>query len=156
MRPPIAGRVPLVLLLIAVASSVAGCAVNTGPPSPTPADFPGIASVLARHGITVAGVVSGDAGCRDSDLTKVAVSFGASGLDQAEPTLVHAYLFRDQAAFDRRRAQVDACLRSYVRDPADLGLIEAPPWVVAGPGPWAPEFAAALREALTEALEQGG
>ena len=41
-------------------------------------------------------------------------------------------------------------------DPDDLGLIEASPYVLAGPGPWAPDFAAELRRSLTESAGTGG
>jgi hypothetical protein len=104
-----------------------------------------------RHGITPSHFVSGDAGCPDPELTPVAVSFDVEGLDQMEPTRIHVYLFRNQASYERLRPSIDLCVPSYASDPAAFGFIEAPPYVAAGPGPWAPDFAAAMREALTEA-----
>mgnify|MGYP001571762427 CR=1 FL=1 len=135
---------------------IAGCRVETGPPSPTPADFPGIVRVMARQGIVVQDIVSGDAGCPDPALTRLAIAFSASGLDQTGPVRIHAYLFRDRAAFDRLRPSIDLCARIFVTDPATFGSIEAPPFVLAGQGPWAPGFAAALRASLTAAAESGG
>jgi hypothetical protein len=137
---------------VAVALAVAACGVTTGEPSPTPTDILGIAAILRDHGITASRFVSGDAGCADRDLTQLAVGIDAVGLDQTTPTRVHFYLFRNQEVYDRLRPAIDACAISFVTDPADFGLIEAPPYVAAGPGPWAPEFNAAVRDALTEAV----
>lgn len=136
---------------VIVAAALAGCRITTGEPSATPTDIRGIGAFLHEQGITASGFVSGDAGCPDRDLTQLAVSMDVSGLDQADNTRIHVYLFRDQAAYDRLRSAVDDCLASYVTDPAALGLIEAPPYVAAGAGPWSPGFSAALRRALSKA-----
>jgi hypothetical protein len=54
------GRLAVVL---AVGLIVAGCGtISTSAPVPTPAGFPGIASVLSDRGIAVTNIVSGDAG----------------------------------------------------------------------------------------------
>jgi hypothetical protein len=141
----------IAIAVCAILLSMAGCAVTTGQPSATPADILGIAADLGEQGITASGFVSGDAGCADRDLTQLAVSMDVSGLDQVEPTRIHLYLFRDQEAYDRLRPAIDACLSAFVTDPAALGLIETPPYVAAGAGPWAPGFSTALRTALTKA-----
>jgi hypothetical protein len=135
----------------AILMSMAGCAVTTGQPSATPADILGIAADLGEQGLSASDFVSGDAGCADRELTQLAVSMDVTGLDQAEPTRIHLYLFRDQAVYDRLRSAVDACVASFATDPAAFGLIEAPPYVAAGAGPWAPAFNRALRTALTKA-----
>ena len=63
---------------------VAACGVvDPTPPSPTPADFGGIAAALVQAGVKVVHPVSGDAGCDDRVLEPTAISFDASGLDQA-------------------------------------------------------------------------
>jgi hypothetical protein len=143
---------PAAIVALSCALAVAACGVTTGEPSPTPTDILGIAAILRDHGITASRFVSGDAGCSDRDLTQLAVGIDAVGLDQATPTRVHFYLFRNKAVYDRLRPAIDACAISFVTDPADFGLIEAPPYVAAGPGPWATEFNAALRASLTEAI----
>jgi hypothetical protein len=51
---------------------------------------------------------------------------------------------------------IDACARSYVTDPAAYGSIQASPFVLAGPGPWAPQFQDHLRHALVIAAGNGG
>jgi len=141
---------PTILLLVVVL--VAGCAkLVENAPVATPLDFPGIAGQLARRGIAVDKIASGDAGCQDAELARTAIRFAGSGLDQATPVTLYVYIFRDRAAYDRRRQSVDACARSYVSDPLQLGSVDAPPFVVMGRGPWAPRFAAALRSAMTEA-----
>ena len=154
----LAGRaspVPAALALAGVL--VAGCGlVSTSAPPATPADFPGIASELSRRGLVVDDIVSGDAGCDDPELARTAIRFTAAGLDQTEPTPMYLYIFRNRGAFERNRTAVDACLPAYVTDADDLGLIEASPFVLAGPGPWAPEFAAELRRSLTESAGTGG
>lgn len=151
---PVRVAVP-VLLSLGLVLLVGACAVETGPPEPTPAAFEGIVLALRSQGIAVEGVVSGDPGCSDPELVAVAVRFEAAGLDEPRPRLVYLYRFRDRAAFDRLRTRVDACARSYISDPATFASVEAPPFVLVGQGPWAPAFAAALRAALTEAAGSG-
>jgi hypothetical protein len=142
------------LAAIAFGLALAGCGVTTGEPSPTPTDILGIAAILRDHGLAASNFVSGDAGCADRDLTQLAVSMDVGGLDQASATRIHLYLFRNQDAYDRLRPAIDACAASFVTDPDDFGLIEAPPYVAAGAGPWAPSFNSALRAALTKASGQ--
>ncbi|HWP61889.1 MAG TPA: hypothetical protein VNO86_00245 [Candidatus Binatia bacterium] len=155
-RPRSAAPLALVPLLVLLVLLVVACAVETGPPEPTPARFDGIVLALQRHGIAVADVVSGDPGCADTELVAVAVRFEASGLDAATPYRVYLYRFRDRAAFDRLRTRVDACARAYVADPETFASVEAPPFVLVGQGPWPPGLAAALRAGLTEAAGNGG
>ena len=73
------------------------------------------------------------------------MSFDAQGFDQKTPTRIYFYGFRNRATFERLASTVDACARSYVTDPADYGSIQASPFVLAGPGPWAPTFTERLR-----------
>ena len=124
-------------------------------PQPTPADFPGMAGILSQQGIRVDRIVSGDAGCDDVDLARTAIGFDASGLDQAAPVRIHAFIFRNRAAYERLRAWVDGCARTFVSDPATFESIEASPYVVAGQGPWGPAFRDALRAAVIEAAGTG-
>lgn len=135
---------------------LAGCGfVSTTSPPATPTDFPGIASELARRGIVVDEIRSGDPGCAGTDLAPTAIRFTARGLDQQEPTPVYVYIFRNREAFERRNTDVYACARSYVTDADAFGSIEASPFLMIGPGPWAPAFEAELRDALTEAAGGG-
>ena len=136
---------------------LAGCSALSGrPPTPTPADFTGIVASLARHGVTIDHVVSGDAGCPDQALARTAISFQARGADQPAPVKVYLYAFADEEAFDRLRAAVDACARSYVSDPSAFESIDASPFVLAGQGPWKAGFEEAVRAGLKEAAQQGG
>ena len=144
---------PVLLLLVFV---VAACGVlTTTPPAPTPADFQGIASEIVRRGIAIEHLVSGDAGCNDPVLNPTAIGLDASGLDQAEKVRLYLFIFRNRQAYERLRASVDECARSFVTDPDSFESIESSPFVLAGQGPWAPEFKAALRAALTEASGTG-
>lgn len=145
------------LATVALAMAVAGCGlVSTTPPSPTPADFLGIAAELARRGIAVDHYVAGDAGCNDHTLAPTAISFDASGLDQASPVHVYLYVFRNRATYERLRGTVDSCARTYVSDPDAYESIDQSPFVVAGQGPWSPEFEAALRAGFETAAGTGG
>jgi hypothetical protein len=145
--------VPLAALLLIL---VGACGtISTSAPEPTPADFEGIAAQLAKRGIVLGDVVSGDAGCQDPILIPTAIGFTAQGLDQAEPTRLHVYIFRNRDAFERLRAFVDACARSFVTDPETYETIEESPFVVAAQGPWAPTFEGAFREALKAAAGTG-
>jgi hypothetical protein len=136
--------------------ALAGCGlVSTSPPAPTPADFQGIATALASRGIAIDHVVSGEAGCDDIDLARTAIALDASGLDQASPTRIYLYIFRNRAAFERHRPEVDACVRAYVTDPQAFESVEASPFVVTGAGPWAPEFHSAVRAAIVAAAGTG-
>jgi hypothetical protein len=129
--------------------------ISTSAPEPTPSDFEGIAAQLAKRGIVLGEVVSGDAGCQDPTLIPTAIGFTAEGLDQAEPVRIHLYIFRNRDAFERLRATIDECARSFVTDPETYETIEESPFVVAAQGPWASKFEDAFREALKLAAGTG-
>ncbi len=148
-------RVPLVICLVALLVAACGV-VSTTPPAPTPADFPGFAIELGKRGVVVEHPVSGDAGCSDPILAPTAIGFDASGLDQAEVVRVYLYIFRNRAAFERLRASVDDCARTFVTDATTFESVEDSPFVVAGQGPWGSQFKAALRSALEVAAGTGG
>jgi hypothetical protein len=155
---PRAGGLALGLTMLALVALVSvGCSVlvDPTPPSPTPADFGGIAAALVQAGIKVAHPVSGDAGCQDRVLGPTAISFEASGLDQTTPVKVYTYLFADRATFERLRTTVDSCARTYVTDPDTYESAEQSPYVVAGQGPWGPQFKAKLREILAVTAGNG-
>jgi hypothetical protein len=138
--------------LAAVILIVAGCGRQVGTsPAPTPADFPGIAGFMSRHGIAIERIASGDAGCEDAELARTAIRFAASGLDQPAPVLLRIYIFRDRAAYDRRRLSVDACARSWITNANELISIDASPFVLMGQGPVGRSFASELRTSLREA-----
>jgi hypothetical protein len=152
---PRAARVAPALALIALL--LAGCGiVSTTAPSPTPADFPGIAAELAKQGINVNHAVSGDAGCDDHVLAPTAISFDAVGLDQATPVRLHLYVFRNRAVFERLRGTVDSCARAFVTDPESYESVDQSPFVIASQGPWGSAFEAALRQGLETAAGTGG
>ena len=65
------------------------------------------------------------------------------------------HVFRNRDSFERLRATVDDCARSFVTDPETYETIEQSPFVVAAQGPWAPDFEAAIREALKVAAGTG-
>jgi hypothetical protein len=136
-------------LSIAAVLALAGCGtISTSPPAPTPADFQGLAAELTKAGVVIDRIVSGDAGCDDPVLIPTAIGLDASGLDQPEPVRVYLYIFRNRASFDRLRSTVDDCAQSFVTDPDTFESVEQSPFVIAGQGPWAPEFEAAVRSAL--------
>jgi hypothetical protein len=131
-----------------------GTVSMTAPPA-TPTDFAGITGRLNAAQIKVRNWVSGDAGCQNPDLVKSAISFDASGLDQAEPVRIYLYIFRDRAAFERHRDQIGACAESWVTDPQSYEEIEQSPYIIAGQGPWGTAFEAAFRTTLEEAAGTG-
>lgn len=145
------------LAALAVIALVAGgCGtISTSAPAPTPADFQGIATELTKQRIRIEDLVSGDAGCTDPVLIPTAIGITASGLDQPEPVRLYLYIFRNRASFERLRATIDTCAASFVTDPETFETIEQSPFVVAAQGPWAPEFEAALRDALEIAAGTG-
>jgi len=149
-------RPALVATLAAVTVVGVACSAFTPQaPKPTATDFTGIVAELALAGVAVRNVTSGDPGCDDQRLARTAISFDATGLDQEQPTRVHLYAFKNAKAYDELRPVVDLCARSYVVDPAAYGTVDATPYVFAGSGPWAPDFADALREALGRAAVGG-
>ncbi len=142
--------------MLAALLLTAGCdAISTTPPAPTPADFQGIASELTKRSVVIDDLVSGDAGCTEPALIPTAIGLTASGLDQAEPVRLYLYIFRNRTSFEKLRADVDTCARSFVTDPETFETIEQSPFVVAGQGPWAPDFEAAVRTALEVAAGTG-
>ena len=143
----------VVLVALLVVAACGGVAVT--PPAPTPADMTGIATELTTRGLTLARLVSGDAGCDDPVLIPTAIGFDASGLDQAEPVRLRIYIFRNREAFERLRASVEQCARSYVTDPEAYEEVARSPYVLVAVGPWPPQFEAAVREALEVAAGNG-
>jgi hypothetical protein len=129
--------------------------ISMTPPAPTPADFQGIAAELTKRDIALDALVSGDAGCDDPTLIQTAIGFDASGIDQADPVRIHIYIFRNRASFEKLRATIDGCARAFVTDPQTFESVEQSPFVLAGQGPWAPGFEAAVRDALEVAAGTG-
>ena len=140
----------------AVALLVSACgSISTSPPAPTPADFQGIASEIVKRSVLIDDIVSGDAGCEDRELIPTAIRFDAKGLDQAEPVRIYLYIFRNRASFEKLRASVDFCARSFVTDADTYETVEQSPYVLAGQGPWAPRFESAIRDAAEVAAGTG-
>ncbi len=143
-------------LTIALAVLASACStISHSPPVPTAAPFPGIAVAMAQRGIRVDHIVSGDSGCPDPDLGKTAIGFDGSGLDQATPVRIHVFIFRNRETFERLRASVDGCARSFVTDPETYETVETSPYVLAGQGPWGAAFKTNLRAAIVEAAGTG-
>ena len=149
-------RLTIAAALMAVATVATACSAFTPQtPKPTAPTFAGIVSELARAGVGVENVVAGDPGCDDRRLARTAISFEASGVDQEMPTQVYLYAFKNASVYDELRPVVDLCARSYVTDPESYASVDATPYVFAGPGPWAPGFEDALRDALGRAAVGG-
>ena len=146
-----------ILFLAALIVTIVGACgrISTAEPAPTPADFTGIATELSKRGVAIDEIVSGDAGCQDPVLVPTAIGLTARGLDQAKPARLYLYIFRNREAFDRLRSSIDACAGSFVTDPDTFESVEQSPFVIAGQGPWAPDFKAAVREALVVAAGTG-
>lgn len=144
---------PLAALLLTLISACG--TISTSAPEPTPADFEGITAQLAKQGIALGDVVSGDAGCQDPTLVPTSIGFTAQGIDQVEPVRIHVYIFRNRDAFERLRASIDECARTFVTDPETYETIEESPYVVAAQGPWAPKFEDGFRMALKAAAGTG-
>ncbi|MHB8892221.1 MAG: hypothetical protein ACYC65_09300 [Candidatus Limnocylindrales bacterium] len=156
MAPSPAGRMRFVALVL-TALAVSGCGtISSTPPPATPTDFPGLAGRFNAVGIGVSDWVSGDAGCTDPDLVPTAISFDAHGLDQAADVHLYLYVFRNRASFERLRDRVGPCAAAFVTDAETYEEIQESPYVLAGQGPWAPEFEAAVRATLEEAAGTGG
>ena len=134
---------------------VIGCGDLGRSPEPTPADFPGIATELATRGLDLDGFASGDDGCSGDTLTPTAIGFDATGLGVTEPLHLRVYIFRNGDAYDRRRPDVDACVAEWATDLTTFEMVDARPFVLAGQGPWPPEFKAAIREAMRVAAGTG-
>ena len=153
--PPVR-RLRALLPAVLVTLALAGCGtISTTPPAPTPADFQGIATELTVRTIRIENIVAGDAGCDDRTLIPTAIGLTASGVDQPTPVRIYLYIFRNRGSFERLRATIDECARAFVTDPETFETVEQSPFVLAGQGPWAPGFEAAVREALTVAAGTG-
>jgi hypothetical protein len=152
-RPGSAARAIALGLVLLV---LAGCGqlLGTEPPA-TPTDFPGLTGRLRTAGIVLGDTVSGDAGCTDPDLVPASISTMASGLDQKTPVKLYLYIFRNREAWERQRASIGSCAQAWVTDPQTYEELEESPYVLAGQGPWAPEFEAALRTVLAQAAGTG-
>lgn len=157
-RPQRPARVDRALLALVAVLAVAasGCqAIKVNAPEPTPLDFGGIAGDIALEGVTVGRPISGDAGCHDPNIIPTAVGFDVSGLGVSTPIRARVYIFRDRAAYERRRPDVDTCVAAYAADPATVEFIEASPYVLVVQGPIPDAFKTALRTGLTKAAGNG-
>ena len=151
-----AWRAGLAAVLLVATMGLAGCAqVLQAPPTQNPEPFPGIAAQLGRFGVNVANWASGDPGCDDPTLSPTAIRFEAQGLDQATPVPIRIYIFKNREAWNRRAADVEACAIAWATDPATFELLQVSPYVVAGQGPWPPEFDAAMRQGIIAAAGTG-
>lgn len=143
--------------LLVLLVGLTGCSgILESPPVPDPESFPGISGQLGRFGVDVASWTSGDAGCDDPTLAPTAIRFDASGLDQPTPVQLRIYIFKDREAWERRLSDVDTCAAAWATDPATFEIVQVSPYVLAGQGPWPPQFDAALRKGLTESAGTGG
>lgn len=153
-RPAVAAAL---IAALAVALVASGCgSVLRSPPTPNPEPFPGIAGQLGRFGVDVISWTAGDPGCDDPTLSPTSIRFAAAGLDQPDPVQLRIYIFRNREAWERRKPDVDRCAAEWAEDPAAFELIDQSPYVLAGQGPWPPEFEDAVRKALRESAGNGG
>lgn len=150
-------RHALAAFVLGIAITAGGCgSLTVSPPVPGPESFPEFSSQLGRVGVGVESWTAGDAGCDDPTLAPTAIRFEARGLDQATRATLRIYIFRNRDAWERRQADVDMCVAAWADDPATFELVSTSPYVLAGQGPWPPEFEAAIRSALTAAAGSGG
>jgi hypothetical protein len=149
-------RVALLAVAAALVTLLGGCsALLEAAPTPTPQPFPGITGELGRVGVIVTSWTSGDGGCDDPTLSPTAIRFDAEGLDQPTPVHIRIYIFKNREAWERRSADVESCVATWATDPATFELLQVSPYVVAGQGPWPPEFDKAMREGITAAAGTG-
>lgn len=115
--------------------------------------------MLSHAGISLTNIVSGDAGCADTNLIPTAIGFDAVGLGVTTPVRLRIYIFNDRAAWQRRQPDVDACIAAWATDhgidPATVEMIGQTPYVVAGLGPWPAAFKTAVADVLREAAGNG-
>jgi hypothetical protein len=154
-RSPRPTRLAALLAVLVLALSACGGLIGTEPPA-TPTDFPGLAGRMKLAGVVLDDWVSGDAGCADPNLVPASISFNATGLDQATPVKIYLYVFRNKDAWERHRDAIGPCAQSWVTDAQTYEEIQESPYVIAGQGPWAPGFEAAVRSALATAAGTGG
>src|SRR5439155_21256621 len=134
------------VLAVLIGVGVAGCSgLVEGRPTPTPQDFGGLVEALRTAGIVATNPTSGDAGCADPNLVPTAIAFEATGPGLTAPVRLRVFIFANEAAYERRRPDVDACDAQWTTDPAPVETVDAAPYVVAGRGPWRAAFTTALR-----------
>jgi hypothetical protein len=85
-----------------------------------------------------------------------AIGFDLAGLGVTQPIRARVYIFGDTEAYDRRRADVDACVAAWATDPATVEFVDAAPFVLVVQGPVPAEFKAALVRAINTAAGRGG
>ena len=148
--------ISLAVLSLVASIALTGCSALVEPaPTPTPQPFPGITGELGRVGVDVLSWTAGDPGCDDPTLSPTAIRFDAQGLDQPTPATIRIYIFKNREAWTRRSADVERCVIDWAADVATVELLQVSPYVVAGLGPWPPQFDAAMREGITAAAGTG-
>ena len=146
MPHPLLRRSWFGLLAVVIVAACSGPIGET--PRPTPQDFETLVGELTKAGVLVNEVRSGDPGCDDATLAGPAISFSAHGLDQPDPARIHLFIFRNGDAYERRRADVDTCVRAFIADPSRIEAVDASPFVALSEGPWGPRFREAIRAVL--------
>ena len=135
---------------------IAGCsALQEAAPTPTPQPFPGIVGELGKVGVEAISWTSGDAGCDDPTLAPTAVRFDVQGLDQADPVQLRIYIFKNREAWTRRGPDVERCVTEWATDPGTFEILQISPYILAGQGPWPPEFDKAVHAGITAAAGTG-
>ena len=69
---------------------------------------------------------------------------------------MYLYVFRNRTSFERLRGLIGPCAAAFVTDADTYEEVQQSPYVLAGQGPWAPDFEAAIRRTLEEAAGTGG
>ena len=139
-RPVVASgsmSLPRSLGLGLVVLLVAGCSyVETTPPPPTPADFRGspASSSSAASSSTASSRATPAATTRSSARPPSrSTRRGSTRRPRSGSTCTSS---GNRATFERLRATIDACARTYVTDPQTYESVEQSPFVMAGQGPW--------------------
>ncbi len=139
------------LISLLLALTVAACG-NFTAPIPTPGTMDDVIAGLVLRGVTVHGLVSGNAGCPSSELHSNAVMMEVA-IDDRSAT--HAiYLFRWRRAGDyANSAQAFAgCVAEYqaLNPGQGISQVESEPWRAYGPG-WPADLGPRLVDALRAA-----
>ena len=140
-----------VLVTALFVALVGGCGVFTAP-APTAEAMDDVIANLVLRGMTVHSLVSGDAGCANSDLHSNAVHMEVSLAGDASRHEIYLFRWRRPTDFGASAQAFSDCIRAYEAAHPGVAVtsVESEPWRAYGPS-WPDALSRALRDGLRAA-----
>jgi hypothetical protein len=138
-------------VMVLLAATVAACG-SLEPPAPTAEAMDDVIAQLVLRDVRVHRLVSGDAGCPNTELHNNAVHMEVAIGAQSSLRDIYLLRWRRAADFDAGRKPFEDCIANYraLNPGRDIQSLEIYPWRAYGPG-WTEQLRTILADALAAA-----